>query len=398
MLKHVFFTYDQCYVTFVVEFRKTCHVQNIFCSLAFHCMSINLPNSDTPINLEYFFALSADLFCVAGYDGYFKKVNSAVSKTLGYTNEELFAKPIDEFVHPDDRDLTYNRREEIKQNNPLLNFENRYLTKSGEVVWLSWTSMPVDEEKLVFAIAKVITHKKNLDQDRNQLLSDLTKANHSLQQLTYTTSHDLRMPVSNLLSVFSLMDTSKITDAETLEFIDVLKLSAENLKETLNNYVDTLNEKNVLGVYVEELNISDCLKAALYSLKSLIRDSKTHIDVDLSAFTNVRFNKAYLESIFLNLLTNSIKYRKPGHAPVITIKTQVINGIKQLIFSDQGVGFDMDKVKDKIFGLNQRFNDQADSKGIGLYLVYNHIISLGGRIAVDSEPDKGAVFTISFVE
>jgi light-regulated signal transduction histidine kinase (bacteriophytochrome) len=88
--------------------------------------------------------------------------------------------------------------------------------------------MPIKSEKVVFAIAKIITHKKKLEEDRNVLLTNLTKINNDLKQLTYTTSHDLRLPVSNLLSVFSLLDTSKIQDEETLEFIGMLKSSSEN--------------------------------------------------------------------------------------------------------------------------------------------------------------------------
>src|ERR1700749_22922 len=116
-------------------------------------------------NLEHFFELSEDLFCIAGYDGYFKKINSSVSKTLGYSNEELFAKPINSFIHPDDREITERNRENLKKDKPLLYFENRYLTKNGEIVWLSWTSMPIDSEKVVFAIAKNITHKKKIEED-----------------------------------------------------------------------------------------------------------------------------------------------------------------------------------------------------------------------------------------
>jgi signal transduction histidine kinase len=70
--------------------------------------------------------------------------------------------------------------------------------------------------------------------------------------------------------------------------------------------------------------------------------------------------------------------------------------VNQLIFSDNGLGFDMDKVKDKIFGLYEKFHSNVDSNGIGLYLVYNHITSLGGRIAVESKINEGATFTISF--
>jgi PAS domain S-box-containing protein len=128
-------------------------------------------SSDTPpfpqlFDLEYFFELSPDLLCVAGYDGYFKKINPAVPKTLGYTYDELFASPIDSFVHVEDRNITAKKRESIKNDNPLLNFENRYVTKSGEIVWLTWTSMPIKKDRLVFAIAKNITYKKKLEEYR----------------------------------------------------------------------------------------------------------------------------------------------------------------------------------------------------------------------------------------
>lgn len=90
--------------------------------------------------------------------------------------------------------------------------------------------------------------------------------------------------------------------------------------------------------------------------------------MNFEAFDEILFNKAYLESIFFNLITNAIKYAKPSQSPVVTISTKISGGDKQLIFPDNGIGFDMDKVKGKIFGLHQKFEDHIDSKGIGLYL------------------------------
>jgi sensor histidine kinase regulating citrate/malate metabolism len=78
------------------------------------------------------------------------------------------------------------------------------------------------------------------------------------------------------------------------------------------------------------------------------------------------------------------------------VYSKLENGVKQVIFSDEGQGFDMDKVKDKIFGFNQKFSDETDSKGIGLYLVHNHIVSLGGSITIESKINEGAKFIISF--
>ncbi|MFV8346356.1 ATP-binding protein [Flavobacterium sp. ZB4P13] len=354
------------------------------------------PDSEGIYHFDNFFNISADFICIAGFDGYFKRINPAVSKLLGFSEEELYARPISSFVYAPDLKMTIETREQVYKNKPLLNFENRYLTKSGAIVWLSWTSVPIESEKLVYAIAKNITHKKEEEEERNLLLANLTQINKELTVLSHKTSHDLKSPINNMLSVFSLIDVSKINDPETLELINILKLTSENLKQTLNDSIDELVENENINTQIEEINLNESLAEVLVSINSLVRDSKAIIHVDFSDFENVAFNKAYIKSIFLNLLTNSIKYAKPDHAPVITIHSRKVNGVKQLIFSDNGLGFDMDKVKDKIFGLYEKFHSNIDSNGIGLYLVYNHITSLGGRIAVESKINEGATFTISF--
>jgi PAS domain S-box-containing protein len=90
----------------------------------------------TVSNFEKFFDLSPDLLCVAGYDGYLKKINPAVSKLLGYTNEELLSKPINDFVYFADQKSTSTARNDLRKKVSLFNFENRYVTKNGAIVWL----------------------------------------------------------------------------------------------------------------------------------------------------------------------------------------------------------------------------------------------------------------------
>ncbi len=345
---------------------------------------------------ELFFELSPDLLCIAGYDGYFKKINPAVSKLLGYSMEELYARPINDFVYEDDKEITAKARAELTKANPLFNFENRYLTKGGEIVWLSWTSLPVDSDRQIFAIAKNITHKKKLEAERNSLLEHLTKANHDLKQLTFTTSHDLRSPVNNLLSVFGLIDTSRINDQETVAMIELLKLTGENLKETLNNYVDVLSERYSAHAATERIQFAPALQSVLQSITSLIETSGAKIAASFSEADSVRFNKAYLESLFLNLITNAIKYARPGVTPVISIYSEDGADVTRLVVADNGLGFDMEKVKDKLFGLHQKFHSHSDSKGIGLYLVHSHVTSMGGKIDVESKVNEGTKFTISF--
>jgi PAS domain S-box-containing protein len=353
-------------------------------------------DSDNTFKYELFFELSPDLLCIAGYDGFFKKINNSVSKLLGYSLEELYARPINDFVYHEDQDITAMVRDQLTKRKPLYNFENRYVTKSGEIVWLAWTSLPIESDQLIFAIAKNISHKKRLETDRNLLLANLTKVNEELKQLTYTTAHDLRSPVNNLLSTFSLMDTSKIRDPETLEFVEILRSSGESLKKTLNNYVDLLSKKEGLHVDIEELDLNECLQPVLNSVKSLIESSKATVHINFNEVEKISFNKAYLESVFLNLITNAIKYAKPDCSPVISIYSTKVNDVSQLIVTDNGIGFDMEKVKEKIFGLHQKFHDNKDSKGIGLYLVHNHITKLGGQINIKSKVNEGSTFIISF--
>jgi len=353
-------------------------------------------NIEKYFNIEPFFSLSHDYLCIAGFDGYFRKINPAFIKLMGYTREELFASPISHFVHPQDKRNTAETRAKILEGIPLLHFQNRYITKNGEIVWLTWTSIPLPDKELIYAISKNITHIKKLEEERNLLLAKFTKVNAEFKQLSYTTSHDLRSPINNLLSIFSLLDISKIQDKDTLQYIEMLETSVFQLKNTLDKHIDILNEEDKLNVKLEKVNLKNTLNNTLDPLKALIEDSKATFNIDFSEVTDINFNAFYLHSIFLNLISNSIKYSRPGVPSIITITSKKVDGFIQLIFSDNGLGFDMEKVDGKIFGLHQSFHDHHDSKGIGLYLVNNYMLSLGGNIGVESKVNVGTTFFLNF--
>lgn len=347
------------------------------------------------LQLEPFFEQSMDCLCIASYEGYFVKINPAFVKLLGYSEEELHSRKISEFIYEEDRKLTAEHRERLKNNVPLVNFENRYVRKNGELVWLHWTSIPMEKEQLIYAIAKDVTHKKMLESDHISRLNQLSEINEKLQRLNYTTSHDLRSPLNNLISMVDLIDMTRIEDTETQEILSFIRLSAEGLKRSLNSLVDASKQNHIYDE-LEQVSFGNTLHKVRNTIGSLLQKADASFKVDFSGLESVDFIESYMESIFLNLITNSIKYARPEVPPIISIHTSLENGVPTLTYSDNGLGFDMEKVGHLVFNLDQKFHGNEDSKGVGLYLVHSHVTSLGGTITVDSKVNEGTTFMIGF--
>ncbi|MBK0382551.1 PAS domain S-box protein [Pedobacter sp. SD-b] len=347
-------------------------------------------------DLSLFFNTTQDLLCIADTNARFKRVNPAVIKLLGYSVKELFSHPINYFVHPDDQDKTNKTRTEMFGGKPLHNFENRYITKNGEVVWLSWTSVYAPERQLVFAVAKDITLRKNIEHEKNNLYHKLEAVNKELEYFARIASHDLRAPVSNILSLFDILDESKIDDEDSLNVMRLIKKSTERVYSTLEKYIDDLKNKEKLHRLKSDQNIKETTRSVIDSIENIINKSNAKIETDFLAFDTIPFDKGYLTSVILNLLTNAIKYASPNRAPEIKILTRFLGHKKQLMIIDNGLGMDMMLIKNKIFGLNQTFHQNKDGKGLGLFLVKSQLEEMGAEIDVESEVDKGTTFIITF--
>jgi PAS domain S-box-containing protein len=110
-----------------------------------------------------FMDLSLDLFCVAGFDGFFKNLNPSFEKTLGFTTKELMAKPYLQFIHPDDRPATVVEKDGLAEGKITLAFENRYRCKNGSYKWLLWNAVSVSEQEAIYAVARDITERKRVE-------------------------------------------------------------------------------------------------------------------------------------------------------------------------------------------------------------------------------------------
>ena len=125
---------------------------------------------DTIRDFENFFALSQDMFCIAGVDGYFKRINQSFERILGYTKKELLEQSFIELVHPEDKKRTQDELVKLDHGQPTIRFENRYRCKDGDYKWLAWTSTPASGGGIVYAVARDITSQKTIEEEhrRNQ--------------------------------------------------------------------------------------------------------------------------------------------------------------------------------------------------------------------------------------
>ena len=350
--------------------------------------------STTKFDYELFFELTADLFCIAGYDGYFKKINSSVSKVLGYSMEELYSRPISDFIHPEDKSTTTRFREQLLQSKPLLNFENRYLTKTGETVWLSWTSMPLDCQQVVFAIAKNITHQKEIEAQRNSLLTQLSQLNQELKQLTFSTSHDLRAPLNSMLG---LIEIAKDDTAEELMIghLEMLKENAEKLDNFICDILD-YSRNSRMEIEKQKINFRELIKEVTQNLK-FMGDTNRRVDfkVDIIGNASVYSDKNRLTTILNNLISNSIRYQNfKVSNPFVNIKIDISNIETNIGVEDNGIGIQQD-LHPKIFDMFYRVSRESVGSGLGLYIVKNLVHLHKGKVAIGENHPSGAVFKVT---
>lgn len=132
---------------------------------------------------DRFFEISADLFCIAGFDGYFKQVNPAFTRVLGFTAKELYAQPFLDWVHPDDREATIREAANLSQGSVVVAFENRYRCKDGSYRWLSWISTPYPQEQSIYASVRDITEQKQIEAERRAIELSLQKEREFLNAM-----------------------------------------------------------------------------------------------------------------------------------------------------------------------------------------------------------------------
>jgi PAS domain S-box-containing protein len=327
-------------------------------------------------------------------------VNSAFTDMTGYPADEVIGKSLEILFGKKSDILEFDKLRTAVQEYKECFVETISYKKSGEEFWINFSMIPVTdkegEHSHWISIQRDVTVEKEREKEREQLIRELTQNNKDLKQFSYITSHNLRAPLSNLTGLLNLIEEIPIEDSELKEIINGFSKSTHLLNETINDLVKVIIIKDNPSVQKEKLFIKDVFENVFNQLSFLISSNKPILKIDLEVETIFDINKSYLESIFLNLLTNAINYREPSRQLRITIATKVEDNNLFMTFKDNGIGIDLEKNNNKIFGLYQRFHNYPESKGLGLYLVKSQVESMGGTISVDSIVGKGTTFTIVF--
>ncbi|WP_018615346.1 PAS domain S-box protein [Segetibacter koreensis] len=329
--------------------------------------------------------------------------SEAYQTTFGYNTSgapQKFKSWIDR-VHPLDRERVYNKIIKAISGNAGNYWEDeyRFIKADGTIAYVSDRGNLVYDEQNIptrfVGAMQDITLRKEIENERELLIKELTKTNADLKQFSFITSHNLRAPLSNITAILDLINYSTL-DEENRAMLEMLKVSGKQLSSTIEDLSSILIIKNNINVEVTSINIQHIFKEIEKTFINELNNVGGTIITDFKV-PELNFHKTYLESIFINLISNAIKYRSPERNLVLKISTFYnANGNCELTFSDNGIGIDLVRHKNKIFGLYQRFNSEIEGHGLGLFIIKSQINALRGTIEIESEVDKGTKFIITF--
>lgn len=330
----------------------------------------------------------------------FTFVSNKAADILGYSVSEWLEQDtfwIDH-IHPEDREWVVDYCHHAAQAGIEYEFEYRMISSDGSVVWLRDIVNVVTENNLPAALRGImidITRHKQAEIDLNNSFQLITEQNKRLLNFSYIISHNLRSHSSNIQSITSLIAITE-SEKERDKLIDFLKIVSENLNDTLYNLNEVVNIQTNIHLVVEPLNLKTYLESTIQVLNGQILLKQAVIKNHVTENILLNYNPAYLESVLLNVVSNAIKHSHPQRLPVVILDCIVENMQTVLRISDNGVGIDLEKNADKLFGMYRTFNNHPDSRGIGLFIAKNQIESMGGEVKVESVFGEGTTFKIYF--
>ncbi|PQJ10069.1 hypothetical protein CJD36_015330 [Flavipsychrobacter stenotrophus] len=351
-------------------------------------------------NLRLIMDIIPQSICLKNYGGKYIFVNKSYAELYDSIPEDIIGKYMAEVMSAEnDIERITNENKQIISSGEMLTIPGEeFYDDSGKLKLFHTMKVPFTvagtNEKALLSVSLDITEQKAEEAEKAKIISDIVQRNKDLEQFSYIVSHNLRAPVANIIGLADvLVDDSLETDVRDSLMTD-LSGSVKKLDSVIMDINYILQVKHTDSNQKEHVNLSAILSDIKLSVDNLIRSNDVQIITDFSAVDELFTLKSYLYSIIYNLVSNSIKYRRVNVAPVLHIASKMQGNKIALIFEDNGLGIDLLKRKDEMFGLYKRFHTHVNGKGMGLFMVKTQVESLGGTISVVSEVNKGTTFTI----
>jgi PAS domain S-box-containing protein len=356
------------------------------------------------------FTLSLDLLCVAGTDGYFKQINPAWSRTLGWSDGELLSKPWLHFVHPDDRDATVWAGDQLRAGEAVYNFENRYRCRDGTYRWFSWNAVPLPREEIFIAVARDITEQQQAQEAlrRAKEVADEARiaaeaSNRAKSIFLANMSHELRTPLNAILGFSQIMVTDSNLTPDQRENLRLINRSGAHLLSIINEVLE-LSEVEVgqADLYLTEFDLHRMLQGLEDTFR--LRAGEKGLSLTLARGPGVpRYlhgDQSKLRQVLTNLLSNAINYTEAGRVELRVQARPVaeanVPGALELYFEveDTGVGMAPEELETLLIPFVQTASGRQARAGAGLGVPLSaaFVRLMGGELIVSSQPGAGTLF------
>ena len=295
------------------------------------------------------------------------------------------------------------QKEELQKQRRILAEQNEELTQSQEEILaqrdlVTAQNRELDEAKMIIENQnqEISLRNKSLELEVEKRTQALVEYNQQLEQFAFMSAHNLRAPVARILGLGYVLELSSKDPSEVKLIAEKITNSTRELDQVVRDINMILQSQRDNISVVTEVNVVETFVKIQDMLKDECKETGATISLSVEATPFITTVHSYFESIFLNLISNAIKYRDPQRPLRIQIKSEVTDEYYVFHVADNGLGLDMDLYGDKIFKLYNRFHSHVEGKGIGLYLVKTQLAILRGKIEVESKVKEGATFKVYF--
>jgi PAS domain S-box-containing protein len=288
---------------------------------------------------------------------------------------------------------------EARNTGKEIRWEDSLPDAKGNIITHLRRMFPVYDENgelsLMIGFGIDITDRKLMEEKQAALVNQLSAQNTQLIDFCAIVSHNLRAPLVNISMLVDCLEETSDPDEHQL-LISKIKPVIENLQLTFNELVESIQIRQDLEIVTEDVCLKECVRRTMAGLQTEISRLDAQITTDFSEASVINYAPQYLNSIFHNLVSNSLKYHHPGRRPEIHLNTTRENDKIILAIRDNGLGIDLVKHRNNFFKIGKVFHRHPNAKGFGLFMTKTQVEAMGGRIWAESTPNEGSTFYIEF--